>query len=196
MFEIRECIVLNKRSNYELWSKGFLGNKLRMWRTYDEWAASGFNGLLVLRYLAGGGGGRCTYHLKPHELAAEMDRWERNGADRKLMMINEMAPGQETTIQGELFNGIQPDDASGEFDTFLHSFVNKPMREALAEESFTTHGLRSRLLLKHFMTPSSYEDLLVLLEIYPNHVFEISVFSKCLGDTPGRNAVVWEVRRY
>jgi hypothetical protein len=46
------------------------------------------------------------------------------------------------------------------------------------------------------MTPSSYADLEVLLERYPDHVFEISVWASCLGDTPGRNAIIWEIRRY
>jgi len=56
--------------------------------------------------------------------------------------------------------------------------------------------LRSDLLLKLAMTPASHEDWNLLLERYPGHVLEVSVYDRCLGDTPGRNALVWEVREY
>jgi hypothetical protein len=47
------------------------------------------------------------------------------------------------------------------------------------------------------MTPSSWADFEALLELYPSHVLEVSVYAgTTVGDVPGRNAVVWEVRRY
>jgi hypothetical protein len=70
------------------------------------------------------------------------------------------------------------------------------MRDALAEAPETSTGLASDLLLRSVMTPLSYEDWRLLLDRHPGHVLEVSVYEHCLGDTPGRNALVWEVRRY
>jgi hypothetical protein len=52
------------------------------------------------------------------------------------------------------------------------------------------------LLIREAMTPSSYDDWLMLIDRYPGHVLEVSIYDRCLGDVPGRNALVWEVRRY
>jgi len=35
-----------------------------------------------------------------------------------------------------------------------------------------------------------------LLDLYPDHVIEFSAAEVFVGDRPGRNAVVWEVRKY
>jgi hypothetical protein len=67
------------------------------------------------------------------------------------------------------------------------------MRSKRSEGIF---GLRAAIMLRAAMTPSSYEDWRVLLDQYPGHVLEVSVYDRCIGDTPGRNALVWEVRRY
>jgi hypothetical protein len=51
-------------------------------------------------------------------------------------------------------------------------------------------------MLKATMTPASHDDWLLLIDKYPKHVIEVSIYDCCLGDMPGRNALVWEVRRY
>ena len=70
------------------------------------------------------------------------------------------------------------------------------MRDALSAAPEVAHRLRSDLLLEAAMTPASHEDWRRLLERHPGHVLEVSVYDRCLGDTPGRNALVWEVRMY
>jgi hypothetical protein len=186
--------ILTKQQNYKLWASGAFGNRFLSWRSVAEWRASGFSGKVALRYLGGGGGGRCTYNLLPEEVEDEALRWVGEGADASKIMVNQMVPDQDryTTIQGEFYNGVFNDVV----EPFLHTFYPAPMRTALAHQSLHTHGLRGRLLLKHFMTASSWEDFQVLLDQYPDHVLEVSVFSRCLGNIPGRNATVWEVRRY
>lgn len=51
-------------------------------------------------------------------------------------------------------------------------------------------------LLRTVLNPNSFDDLMVLLDEYPDHVVELSALNVCFGTVPGRNAVVWEVRRY
>lgn len=70
--------------------------------------------------------------------------------------------------------------------------------------SWRTHMLRPRLwegsaavcLLSSLLNPNSYDDLQTLFDAYPDHIVEVSVLDRCLGTVPGRNTVVWEVRRY
>lgn len=186
-------VVVNKAQNYRLWRAGAYGNKLRAWRTVDAWRRSGYADEVVLRYVGTGGGGRCAYHLRPEDVDAEVAAWVADGADPGAIMVNEQAPGVRTVLQGELFNGVM---LGGSVYPFLFTLVPRPMREALAIESRHAFGLRTLALLEHFMTPSSYADLRVVMDLFPDHVIEVSVFANNLGDTPGRNALVWEVRRY
>lgn len=70
--------------------------------------------------------------------------------------------------------------------------------------SWRTHMKKPRLwegsaatrLLRHVLNENSYDDLMILLDKYPDHVVELSALNHCFGTVPGRNAVVWEVRRY
>ena len=57
-------------------------------------------------------------------------------------------------------------------------------------------GLRADMMVRGCMTPSSYSDWRELLDLYPGHVLEVSIWDSCIGDVPGRNAVVWEIRKY
>ena len=57
-------------------------------------------------------------------------------------------------------------------------------------------GSAAERLLRHVMNENSYDDLQILLDLYPSHVVECSCLNHCFGTIPGRNAVVWEVRLY
>jgi hypothetical protein len=70
-------------------------------------------------------------------------------------------------------------------------------REGMRTPPRTWKGSAVRVLLSHLLSSESYEDLCGpegLVELYPDHVIEFSILSRCLGTVPGRNAVVWEVR--
>lgn len=185
-------IVATKRQNYRLWQSGAFGNKLRAWRTVEEWRASGFGGRVVLRALLPVGGGPCRYNLEPDEVDRVVDCWIAEGMHREAIMVNEAAPDQAAVLQGEYLNDI----VSFYWNTFHYSRVAAHMRIALGEEMHMATGMMSDMLLRGAMTPSSYEDWRVLLEQYPGHVLEVSIYNHCIGDTPGRNTLVWEVRRY
>lgn len=53
-----------------------------------------------------------------------------------------------------------------------------------------------RTVFRHLMAPDSYDDLMLLLDAYPDHVVELSILDRCCGTVKGRNAIVWEVRAY
>lgn len=188
----RDPQILTKRQNYRLWQSGEFGNKLRAWPSVDAWRASGFTGRVVLRALLPVGGGPCRYNLEPDEVERTVGYWLADGMHRDAIMVNEAAPDQAAILQGEYLNGIV-----GAYWNCLHySRVAAHMRIALGAEMLFANGMMSDLLLREAMTPSSYEDWRLLLERYPGHVLEVSIYNRCVGDIPGRNALVWEVRRY
>ena len=187
--------VLSKPQNYRLWQGGAFGNKLRAWRTVAEWRESGFGGMVVLRTVMGGNG-PCRYNLNPEEVDAVVDGWLALGIPPDMIMVNEAAPDDDVILQGEYLNDIYEIDGEAGWGYFRYSRARAQMRDALAAAPEVAHRLRSDLLLELAMTPASHDDWSLLLERHPGHVLEVSIYDRCLGDTPGRNALVWEVRRY
>jgi hypothetical protein len=188
--------VLSKAQNYRLWQSGAFGNKLRSWRSIAEWRRYGFLGRVALRCLLAGGG-KCVYDLEPREVAYVHHGWMLGGIPKEAITIDEAAPADVVVVQGEYLNGVN-DRGDGSFwrDYFYHSRVKKQMRDALREKHDVCDGLVADLVIRRSMTPASYEDWRELLATYPDHVVEVSIYDRCLGDVPHRNALVWEVRRY
>ena len=187
--------VLNKVQNFRLWQGGAFGNKLRAWDTVRAWRLSDYRGPVALRCRAGLGGGPCIYDVIPGQVCLAIEEMYRRGAKDGEIMVNEMSPNCEI-LQGEYLNLLYGvgDDASWGY--FHYSRVRARMREALSSQPEAASGLRAELLLQSHMTPASYEDWRMLVDKYPDHVLEVSVYDRCLGDLPNRNALVWEVRKY
>lgn len=199
--------ILSKKQNYRLWQSGAFGNKLRAWRYPDEWLASSvlrrsrgnyLECLVALRVLKDAGG-PCIYDLNPWEVARCRGLSLADYRDEDIM-VNEMAPGDQLCLQGEYWNGLAPHPTGMMCNGyFFGSRAKSSMRLALRgrePDQLHVYGLTANLMIREAMTPSSYEDWQVLLDQYPGHVLEVSIFGRCLGDIPGRNALVWEIRRY
>ena len=101
--------------------------------------------------------------------------------------VTEMAPGELTLIQGEYYENPVP--------YFRWSDVKKPMRLALAERMHHTYGLAATDLIRRTMDPRSHNWFKYLLEAYPGHIIEFSVYSQRLG-IEKTNTCFWEVRTY
>jgi hypothetical protein len=187
--------VLSKKENYRLFQSHAFGNKLRDWRTPEELRESGFSGTVSLRTLMAGGG-PCRYHMFPGQAIGMRDKWIQQGMLPSNIVFGEMAPDNSIVLQGEYLNGDLENPHASVFEHLTYSREQHPMRTALAIEHLDVSGLWARLLLREAMTPASWENFTRLQDLYPGHVIEVSVYDKCLGDTPGNNAIVWEVRRY
>jgi hypothetical protein len=187
--------ILNKKQNYALWQAGAFGNKLRAWRSFWEWRASRIPGPVAVRVLEGRGGGLCIYDVFPVDARWVGAAASAAGISIDALMVNEMAPHAEI-LQGEYLNDFCAIDGEVQWGYFLHSRAPLRMRDALKATPEVTHGLRADLMIREAMTPASYDDWQLLLARYPGHVFEVSIYDHCLGDCPGRNALVWEVRKY
>jgi hypothetical protein len=56
--------------------------------------------------------------------------------------------------------------------------------------------LEAKITLRRYLDSSSYDDLMDLVETFPEHVIEFGAYETNLGNIPGRNTVIWEVRKY
>jgi hypothetical protein len=103
--------------------------------------------------------------------------------------FNETAPDHLLLLQGDLM-------ITDKHYTLFYSQAKLPMRQALSLDGRHAFGLEALQLLKENLDPSSYEDIMELLDRYEDHIIEFSTFSRDLGDCKGRNTVIWEVRSY
>lgn len=179
--------IPNKRTAYSLYERRAFGNKFRTWNSISDLEGSGFTGSVTMRY-KGLGGDFIAYRVPVGEAAGRADAWAAQGASRELIVFNESAPDHDLVVQGELMltgHGL-----------YLFSATDPaPMRDALLRG---THAwrLKAKALLESALTPASYDDLQELLDLFPSCVVEFSAYRYPVGDLPGRNAVVWEVRNY
>jgi hypothetical protein len=184
--------VLTKRENWRRASLGMYGNRLRSWDSIEALRTSDWRGLVTVRTLLGGGG-PCIYDM-PVERAEKVST--SLGLPKAAVCFNQGAVDSTIRLQGEYLNDVVRVDGRT-FDGVLRfSTVKLKMRDALRVEERTLCGLAARLALRDCMTPSSWADFEALLEIYPGHVLEVSTYEGTLGDLPGRNSIVWEIRKY
>lgn len=181
--------VTSKSDGIRRWHLGEFGNKLRTW-SVDGWVIQQkYDEDVGLRYSdPRGGGAAFEAHLMPPQACSRLDAWVDMGRDLEHITVCEEAPDHRLMINGELLL-----DHSW---AFFHSRIKKPMRAALREAGKWMYGLTTRHTLKSLMSPSSWSDLEALVDLYPDHIVELSVYECLLGQCPGRNTIIWEVRKY
>lgn len=181
--------INSKSENYEKYSKGLYGNKLRDW-TVEEYRTQQPSGILSFsfRYASSRGGGSEFTAYNVVDVEAKIEEFVGKGADITCIRINESAPDSKLTIQGEVRI-----DEGGYY--FFYSEEKGKMRDCLVRGR-SAYGLTAKILLQKHLTPSSLSDLTELFEIYPNSIIEISTYSYNLGSCRGRNTLIWEVRNY
>ena len=116
------------------------------------------------------------------------------GIRKEDLKFNESAPDDHLLIQGEII--YQPDSRVYPDNYLLLYSTEKTQMKFALKNAKTASGLKVRIMLEHLMTESSWEDLLDLMEKYPESVIEFSTYDICLGNLPGRNTIIWEVRDY
>jgi hypothetical protein len=195
--------ILNKRQSTDGYKNGRFGNHLRQWDSPDPaLMALGENALVMIRYRGKGSNGPAITCFGNNDL---YNRWYAlidEGFRQQDLYVSERAPDHKLTFQGEIIEH----PLSGGYA--LHWSTEKvPQRMALARNDgqygsnggiFDVghhHGPGAKLLCKRFMDHDSYQDLLTLLDLYPEHTVEFSCFSVRLGNLR-RNTIFWEVRKF
>lgn len=182
-------MIRSKRQMYELLKMGAFGNRFRIWDTEEEFRAAvdaGFDWLVGVRCVSNPG--LPYYHHKTYDEAVAI------GAELKEkycceVRYYEASPDPHITIQGEFVE----DDMGPMLEW---STAKTHMRAAFAQERNMLCGPGARLVLRRTLSEGSYQDFLALGELYPNATIEFTAYDIFVGDIPGRNAVIWEVRNY
>jgi hypothetical protein len=182
-------IVENKKQAYALFHNGRLGNKFRTWDSVRDFVYSGYAGMATMRYKGTVTGKAWVAYNVPHtEVANRAKQWIAQGADPMMIVVNESAPDERLAIQGEIVMTIKG-------LSLFYSTEKAKMRVALANGK-QCYGLKALALLRRYCDASSYDDLMELLELYPDSAIEFSVYQMNVGCCRARNTVIWEVRNY
>ena len=181
--------IRSKRQFFELWRAGCLGNRPRLFTTFEEAAQSGA-AEIGFREIGRAGGG--AWEKVPMSRLGETHmRW--TSAGRKFIM-DDGVPNDRTTMQGELCRTER-----GLYGFFVVSPSRglPPMRETMARGLHRSYyGAAVQYILGKYLDPSSQDDVRDLLDLYPDAVIELAAFDVNVGNLPGRNTVIWEVRNY
>ena len=183
--------IENKIECYSLYQNGFFGNRPKMWNTCEEIIKSGYKGNVTIRTKDRIGGlGITKYNVKLENIEDEISKISLQNVNLSEITFNESMPDNLLLIQGELsrtYEGLY----------FNYSTEKTPMNIALrGKNAEVATGIKAKTLLKTNLTDESYQDLEIIMDTFPNDIIEISAWGKNVGDTPLRNAIVWEVRNY
>ncbi len=187
--------VREKMTMYELYERGLFGNHLLFWTSVEQFendlASADEPNMTKMTF-----GVRCLipgkpvrYHLKPNEVVPAINELGLRYYPK--IHISQMAPHQYGTVSCEICDrdfGLVVKTATGQV----------PMRTAFADQESVTilKGINARIWLRRHLDFASFEDIFMLLAMFPDHVIETTSFSRPVGVVWGRNTVVWEVRYY
>lgn len=180
--------ITTKKQFYKLHQRGAFGNRALAWNTKEDLIKSKWTGQICIRGI-GIPRNLTKYNIPQEELENAIETFIEKGVSIEKLRFNQSMPDEALTIQGELKTTINHIDLT-------YSTIKEPMNAALKKEEIHISGLNAIMLLKQNLSPSSYADLQILLEKYPTSVIEFSSYSCPVGDTKGRNTVIWEVRNY
>lgn len=175
--------ITNKSQMYQKLLSGAFGNVCKSWSNVQDFLAAGphpAGSVFAVRTLIRNG---TFFSPQPADKVVETCSRLMCGYN---IVIN--LPDHKLVIQGEVCRN--PDLR------LYYSTVTKSMRAALLEDGKSVRGLTAKMILEHYLDASSYEDLMVLLEQYPDHVVEFSVHRVPVGVDRRRRCIFWEVRRY
>jgi hypothetical protein len=115
-----------------------------------------------------------------------------NGYKPEDLLIDESAPDEHVTLQAEVKNGPT---YLGDSDFIYMRYVENSglgMRQAYPLMQHIG-GIRAVTLLRHYLDPSSQDDLFRMLADYPDSIVELSCYPFGVGKL-NRNCLFWEVR--
>jgi hypothetical protein len=182
--------ITSKSQYYELASRGIFGNKFRTWNTIEEYQNSGFTGPTRFRSKVPGSAFFTT--APPFYGDVVRRAYEKlisRGARSGDLIFCEAAPEEFLTFQGELTR-----DWAGRLQLSWSTEPGITNREAMTRARRSS-GLEGALMLGHYLDPGDHDDLMQMLDDYPDHVVEFSVYSKAAGILD-RRMIVWEVRLF
>ena len=179
-------VVSNKLQMFDLWRNGVFGNRLKVWTISEMLEEKSYSGLVGVRCL-GKPGLPYVHHISVLEGIAEATKLSKTYNVETA--IFEASPDNHIILQGEMI------ELDGIFDLRC-TRVKKSMRDAFKEEEMNCIGFTAKYMLKNLMSEVSWQEFERLLEEFPEHVYEFTIYDMCLGVNRGCNTIWWEVRKY
>ncbi len=184
--------VLNKQDMYRRLASGEFGNTTPQYFSIAEWEKSGdagrcgFWGVRTLRP-----GGPCRLNCPTNEVTTTA--LQLGEAYNISMMVDRFATVTAyleiwDSPLGLVVEGVEY-PKTDEGWTWRNSMPDPQRRKQWM-------GTAARMVLRRHLNENSLSDLHTLIELYPDHVIELSALDRCIGKIPHRNAVLWEVRAY
>ncbi|MCL5018314.1 MAG: hypothetical protein M1416_00915 [Candidatus Pacearchaeota archaeon] len=193
MKELNEIIkkgrVDSKKEYYTLYENNFFGNKPLTWNSVDEIKQSKWKGGICIRGKRGIARSRARFDLSFNETIDYIKQIGKEGVSEKDLTFNQSMPNEHLMIQGEIMRSLKN-------YSLTYTTVKEPMNYALAKETLYQEGINALLLVKRNLFDSSYGDLELLFDIFPDSIIEFSAYDICVGDLQNRNTIIWEVRNY
>lgn len=183
--------ITDKRQMYAALAAGTLGNTLPQCFDRDFW----YRHADIAKYEFWGirsmvPGGPCHMYVPWHDVMQILDDMDRRNVAYN---ISPMIYGVT------LMANIAVLEGRGLYVHYIeHPATGETWREGFATpgRSKEAIGVAAYNLLRRHLNGNGIDDVMELLQLYPDHVVEISVTSDCIGKLPHRNYVTWEVRRY
>lgn len=167
---------------------GLLGNSMPSWTTVAEAQADGYHGPVMIRARRPNSPWMrpdVPQHLVDDVIAGLVVK----GADASELYLTHMTPEVGRRLNAEVWNG--PDGLYLNYST-----AQCNVRDALAKYGRHAERAAALVILRWALCPNSFDDVMALLEAYPDAVIELTAYDREMGDLHGRNTIIWEVRDY
>jgi len=183
--------ITDKTTMYRLLSAGLLGNTIEQFFSVDAWgksAAAARYDLWGVRTLKPGGPLRLNVPTADVSQVADSPEFRSAGVNISAM-VSALYP---TLWQGDVVRTTYGLEIVGH----TRPPLGYNWRQIMLKPEPTLSGVAAVAKLKGVLNENGWDDVQDLLDLYPDHVLELSVFDRCLGVLPGRNYIMWEVRHY
>jgi hypothetical protein len=186
LFNKKLCLKQDYLLFYDL---GLLGNKAIAWNSLDEIIASKWKDSICIRPRKKSTIKVTKYDVPLKDAKKEIEEMVKLGIKQEDIAFNQSMPNKHLLIQGEVMiteKGL----------TLFYTLAKKPMNLGFQEHSAHAFGLQAKMILEKYFYPSTLSDIQALFDNFPDSIIEFSCYSVPVGNIPGRNTVIWEVRNY
>lgn len=167
---------------------GLMGNQMPSWPTPEAAVASGYSGDVMVRYAAPDSPWMRA-DVAMVDVPRVLDEFVAAGADRAKLYLTHMTTQVGRRINGELWRGPG--------GLYLHySTAQMHLRASLDRHGRHAERSAAMAVLRWACDPTSLDDLMDLLDLYPDAVIEFTAYDRQMGTHPHREVIVWEVRNY
>lgn len=184
--------VNSKQDMYKRLAAGEFGNTIEQWFDLSRWSALAPANIGWWGIRSQVPGGPCFLNVRREDVPDAVRRVESEGYAYNIsMMIDKVvtvrlwAEVMRTAGGLYLYGVADPGEKFGPTASW---------RREMPTAGREWFGSVAGEVLRTLLNSNSYEDLMILLDNYPDHVVEFSACEQCIGVVAGRNAVVWEVR--